>query len=52
MTPEGGLGHVKNTCETLIFAIYSCFTMVLAIWPDRGPAGNGGRGDRVNPIPP
>jgi len=52
MTPKGAWGMRKNTCETRISAICTCFYVFLAIWPARGPAGKGGRGDRVNPIPP
>ena len=43
-TPKGARGTFKNTCETRISAICTCFYVFLAIWPARGPARKGGRG--------
>ena len=52
MTLESKRGFQENPSKTHVFMFYLHFTRVLAMCPRRDPAGKGGRGDRVNPIPP
>ena len=41
---QGGRGTFKNTSETRVSLIYTCFYVFLSIWLGRPSAGKGGRG--------
>ena len=51
MTSQVVRGTFKTRAKRYILQFVFIFARVLAIRPDRDPAGKGGIGDRVNPNP-